>query len=184
MSPIRTGVTANTEERLILDAGALYRNRGETSEELIGATRGGAVFTVQRDDREVEVDGVKGPVKGLRRTVRHTARLEVTLVEVSEQTLMDLMRGTAVSDGTHRTVTPDNAIVAADFYTNIALIAEMADTTDPIEIRLLNAMPVGEWSVSLEDQNEGEVSLTFEAHYTTTALDDPPYRVLLPVNAS
>lgn len=178
------GITANTEERLILDAGAVYRDYGEAGQELIGATRGGAQFIVERDDRNIELDGPKGPVKGLRRTVMHTARLTVTLVEMSQQTFLDIMRGTVVSDGTHRTVTPDSEIVAGDYYTNIALVAEVIDTTTPCILTLLNAMQAGGWTISTEDKDEGELEVTFDAHYATSDLDTPPYTVAWPVNAS
>lgn len=181
---LRTGISSNTEKRLILDAGAFYRNYGETDEELVGATRGGATFTVEREDRDSELDGMKGPIKGLKRVVRHTARLEVTLVEVSQQTFLDLTRGSETSDGTHRTVTPDNDIDSGDYYTNMAIVAEMMNTSDPIILKLLNALPSQEWDISTEDQDEGEVSMTVEAHYTNSSLDDPPYRILLPVSAS
>jgi len=181
---IRTGINTETEKRLVLDAGAIYRNRGETDEELIGATRGGATFTVEREDRDIEVDGARGPVKGLKRTITHTARLEVTLIEVSEQTFLDLTRGTSSSDGTHLTFTPGNDITSGDFYMNIALIAEVMGTDDPIELRLLNSLAAQEWDIATDDDDEGEVSITFEAHYDPANLDDPPYRILLPTTAS
>lgn len=181
---LQLGISSSTEKRMVLDAGALYRNYGETDEELIGATRGGATFSVEREDREIEIDGTRGPVIGLKRTVRHTAMLEATVIEFSEQTLKDFTRGTSVSDGTHLTITPDNDIVTADFYTNIALVAEIINTAEPIVIKLTNALAAQEWDITTEDQNEGEISVTFEAHYDSSALNDPPYRILLPVSAS
>lgn len=183
---ITTGITANTQKRIVADAGALYRDYGEVGEELIGATRGGATFTVERDDREVEVDGAMGPIKGLRRTIRHTAMLEVTLVEFSDQTFIDLTRGSSVSDGTHHTITPDNAIVAADYYTNIALVADVLDPTitDLVIIKLLDALNDNEWDLTVDDQDEGELGLTFAAHYDPAALSTVPYTIQIPVDAS
>lgn len=183
-----TGISSSTEKRVVLDAGALYRNWtdgvGGGSEELIGATRAGATFEIIREDRDIEVDGAKGPIKGLKRTITHTARLTATLVEVSRQTLLDLTRGGEVSDGTHMTFTPSNDIDAADFYTNIALSADMLGTSDPIVVKLLNALSAQGITVSVDDKDEGEWEVTFEAHYTTADLDTPPYQILLPVNAS
>lgn len=178
------GITANTEERIEVDAGALYRDYGTGGQELIGATRGGAEFTIMKEERDIPVDGAKGPIKGLKRVVQHTAKLTFTLIEVSQQTMLDLTRGTAVSDGTHRLITPDNAIVAGDYYTNIALVGEMLDTTDPIIITLLNALVEGEITFTTDDQNEGELQVTVMAHYTTADLATPPYTIELPVNAS
>lgn len=178
------GVNANTPSRMIFDAGAVYRNYGETDEQLIGATRGGCTFTVERDDREIEVDGVPGPVMGLRRTIRLTARIEVTFVELSLQTWVDLTRGTVTSDGTHKTITPDSSIVTGDFYTNIALVGRVGNETDPCVLKLLNALTAGEWDVSTNDDDEGELSVTFEAHFDPADIDTVPFEILWPVAAS
>ncbi len=178
-------VNAATPGRMLFDAGALYRNYGEgASEDLIGATRGGASFTVDRDDREIEVDGVHGPVKGLRRTIRLTAKLEVTFVEFSLNTWRDLLRGDAASDGTHFTITPGLQIFDTDYYTNIALVAEVGVESDPCIIKLLDAMITGEWDITTNDNDEGEISVTFEAHFDPADLDTIPYTIEWPVAAS
>ncbi len=177
-------VNAATPGRMLFDAGALYRDYGLGGQELIGATRGGASFTVDRDDREIEVDGVHGPVKGLRRTIRLTAKLEVTFVEMSLQTFTDLTRGTITSDGIHKTITPDIQIVAGDYYANIALVAEVGTETAPAILRLKNAMAMGEWDITTNDNDEGELTVTFEAHFDPAALDTIPYDILWPVAAS
>lgn len=183
--PRQHGITTDTVKRYLIDSGAVYRDYDETGEELIGATRGGAEFVIEKEDREVEVDGPRGPVRGLKRTIRHTARLSFTLIEISQQTLLDLTRGTSVSDGTHRLITPDNDIVDGDYYTNIALVGEMAATSDPIVIKLLNSLVEGEITFTTDDQNEGEVAVTVMAHYGGVAsLDTVPYTIALPVNAS
>lgn len=178
------GITANTIERMIFDAGALYRNFGVAGEERIGATRGGATFSVEREDREIEVDGQKGPTKGLRRTIRHTARLEATLVEFSRKTLLDLTRGTATTVGNRQVITPSNDIVAADFYANIALVADVSGADEPCVLLLKNAMAVGEWSIALDDQDEGETEMTIEAHYDPAAITVPPYVLEWPTEVS
>jgi len=42
-----TGVTTNTVKRFFVDAGAVYLNYGvEGEEKLLGATKGGNVFTI------------------------------------------------------------------------------------------------------------------------------------------
>lgn len=177
-------VNAATPGRMIFDAGALYRDYGLGGQELIGATRGGASFNVDRDDREIEVDGVHGPVKGLRRTIRLTAKLEVTFVEMSLQTFTDLTRGTITSDGVHKTITPDIQIIDSDYYANIALVAEVGTEIAPAVLRLKNAMAAGEWDITTNDNDEGELSVTFEAHFDPAAIDVIPYDILWPVAAS
>jgi len=182
--PSQHGITSKTENRMVFDAGAMYRDYGEAGEELIGATRGGAVFTVERDDREIEVDGAMGPIKGMRRTIRHVAKLEVSFLEMSEQSFLDFLRGTSVSDGTHRTITPDNEIIAGDFYTNVALVAEVSNNSTPCILKLLEALAENGFDITTDDQNEGVLAVTFSGHYTTADLDTPPYQILWPVGAS
>lgn len=184
---METGITAATPNRLILDAGALYRNYGEPSQALIGATRGGATFTVEKEDRMPELDGIRGPVKGLRRPIRLAARLEATVMEPSLETLQDLARGDASSDGTHFTIIPDRDIVLTDYWINVALVADIANTATPIVIKVLNALATGEWTLGTDDQNEGEIGVTWEGHYDAadlTGTGQPPYEIMLPVAAS
>lgn len=178
------GVSANTPGRLVLDAGAIYRNYGEAGEELVGATRGGSTFNVDREDREIEVDGTFGPTKGLRRVIRYTANLEITFVEISQQLFVDLTRGSATSDGTHRTITPDKDILDSDYYTNIAWVGEIKDEATEMVIKLKNAIATNEWDISTDDDDEGEVSATFEAHYDPSNLESVPFEIMIPVSAS
>lgn len=191
--PRRTGITASTPQRVIVDAGALYRNYGTAQQQLIGATRGGSTFTVEREDRDIEMDGKRGSVMGLKRTITHTARLETTLVEISEATLLDVTRGTSAAvaaepqpDGAvvgQRRIIPGGDIILDDYQDNIALVADMANTTTPIVIMLLNALQDGEWSLTVDDQNEGELSLTYMGHYDAADMDTPPYKILFPTTA-
>ena len=186
MTTPHISISAHTEDRMLFDAGAVYRDYGEVTQELIGATRGGATWTVERDDREVDVDGARGPIKGLVRTVRETARLEVELLEITLQTLVDLLKGTVVSDGVHKKVRPTLDIIAADYYTNIALVAKSsgAAASIPIILKLLNAMQRGEWSISTTDKEEGVLACTFVAHYNAATPETVPYDISIPVGAS
>lgn len=185
-----TGITANTILRMVFDAGALYRDWGEVGEELVGVTRGGSTFNVTREDREAEFDGKRGPVKGLRRTVGHTAMLETTLVEMSLNTFLELTRGTAVSDGEHYTITPTNIIADSDYLTNVALVALSSATAGlpagkPTVLKLLNALSIDEWAISVDDINEGELTTKWAAHYDSViGFTTPPFEVLVPVAAS
>lgn len=180
---MQSGITAATPGRILLDAGAIYRDYGLPGQLLLGATRGGATFTVDKEERTIELDGMLGGVKGLRRVIRHVARLEVTFVELSQALFVELMRATVTSTTPHRTYTPSNAIVAAD-YKNVALVADMSGTATPVIIKLLQALATGEWAITTEDQDEGTITVRWEAHYDPATMNVPPYQVLLPLTAS
>lgn len=54
------GITTKTVQNMLLDSGAVYINYGETTgERIIGATSGGNSFVVEREIKEIEVDGAK-----------------------------------------------------------------------------------------------------------------------------
>lgn len=183
--PDHNPIGPNTEGRIQFDAGALWRNYtdGSSGGVRVGATRGGATFTVDKEDRMAEIDGMLGPIKGLRRPIRITATLEATLVEISEQTWANALRGTSSSDGTHFTITPDSDIVDADYLDNIALVADTSDGEDCILI-LKNPLVSGEFDLSTDDEDEGQMSLTWEAHYESATATTPPFEIKWPVGMS
>ncbi len=184
-APVWQSISANTPTRLILDAGAAYRDYGLGTQELIGATRGGSVFTIEKEDRRIEVDGGgRGPIKDLIRNIVFIARLEINLIEISLKTFLEITRGTATSDGTHFTITPSVVIASADFLTNIALVAEVKETADPLIIKLLRGLHVGEWSITTEDQSEALLPVRYEAHYDPADLSAVPVEILTPISTS
>lgn len=180
-----SGINTQTPNRIVLDAGAVYKNYGLGGQALLGATRGGASFTVAREDRQVEADGIRGAVKGLKRVIMHSPKLEFTLVEISLATWLMLTRGTASTSGSHQKVTPSNTIVTGDYLSNIALVAEVANQSVPIIIVLYNALQTGEWTMQTTDKDEGTVGVSFEGHYDTlTGSGNPPYEIFWPTAAS
>ena len=52
----------------------------------IGLTRGGSSFTVEREYREIEADGDRGPVKGRIVIDREVASLTVNALELFDDT--------------------------------------------------------------------------------------------------
>ena len=75
------GVTQNTPDRMLLDAGAIYKNltydetTGEFTGEVLGATSGGNEFVVEIEQRQPEIDGAKSRIKGLKFINSHEAHL-------------------------------------------------------------------------------------------------------------
>jgi len=104
-----SGVTTNTASRLVIDAGVVYYDIDVTALEdgsastpvadakasgtLLGATRGGNVFSSGRTMREMEADGKLGPTKGFKRRQEVAATLQVNLLEVTSDTLAEVFAG-------------------------------------------------------------------------------------------
>lgn len=93
MGTIKSGLNAKTPERIFVGAGAVYLNYGLSTQRLLGATRGGNEWNLNREIREVEVDGVKGPTKGLRRVVVVRPQITCNLIELSLDNLLKAIAG-------------------------------------------------------------------------------------------
>lgn len=81
----RHGITTETVKNMLLDAGAIYVNYGLPGQRLIGATSGGNTFTVEKEVKEIEVDGTRGKTKGFRRIIENNASLGINLLEMSPE---------------------------------------------------------------------------------------------------
>jgi len=90
---IKSGLNVNTPDRIFVDAGAVYLNYGLSTQSLLGATRGGNEFNLNREIRDIEVDGVRGSVKGLRRRVVCRPQITCNLIELSLDNLIKAIAG-------------------------------------------------------------------------------------------
>ena len=93
MGTIKSGLNADTPDRIFVDAGAVYLNYGLSGQRLLGATRGGNEFNLNRVIRDIEVDGVKGSTKGLRRVTEVRPQITCNLIELSLDNLLKAIAG-------------------------------------------------------------------------------------------
>lgn len=185
MSSDWIGIDSGTPDSLVFGAGAMYKEYGQSEEQLIGATRGGATFTVDREIREIEIDGTKGRTKNLERVISNTATLEVTYLELSKELLMDLLiTGSAPGDGTHNKIRGDNSLTVSDYIDTLSLVTEVSGTSDPAIFTLENAMVDGGFDFETADEDEGQLSVTYRSTYYADKLDTPPYHVKFPESVS
>ena len=184
-STVTHAITSNTPNRIQVDAGAVYKDWGEVSEEVLGACRGGANFEVTEEMRQAEVDGVGfGSIMGLIRPVNLVVTLKTVAVECSLAQLLRMTRGTAYSDGTYRIITPSTDLATTDYLTNVALVGSVLNTSTPVVIVLANAIETGGWSFQTSDNDEGRLDITFTAHYDSSAMTTVPYSIQWPVGAT
>ena len=90
---VKSGLSGDTAKRILVDAGAVYFNYGLPGERLLGATRGGNEFNPGRTIKDIEVDGVKGSTKGLRRVAEVRPQLTCNLIELSLDNLLKAIAG-------------------------------------------------------------------------------------------
>ncbi|MBH8601187.1 hypothetical protein [Thermoactinomyces sp. CICC 23799] len=183
------GITADTVKNMLLDAGAVYVNYGEVDERLIGATSGGNSFTVEREIKEIEIDGARGKVKGARRIITENASLTINLLEMSVENFKMALTAADVSDvmdegGSTKIadkIQPRGQILDSDYLKNVALVTTVSGTDQPCVIILYNVLADDEIELELEDKEEGKPEIVLSAHYDPANLSQVPYEIRYPV---
>lgn len=147
----------------------------------IGLTRGGSVFVVEREIREIEADGDYGPVEGRVVIDREVAKLTVNALELFTAANM-----TKYYPASSITATPDVTPTSDVFKSTLEIVAGdyndvvwTGKTKDgkAVVITLENAMNVSGLEWSLEDKSEVVPSLEFVAHYSEGTRDTAPWNV-------
>jgi len=95
---VKTGISSKTPERIVIDAGAVYLNYGLATQRLLGATRGGNEFNLNRVTKNIEADGLKGAVKGMKRVTEVNPQITANLLELSVENLIAAIAGADQSD--------------------------------------------------------------------------------------
>lgn len=184
------GITTETVEKFIIDAGAVYINLGDPAERLLGATQGGNTFTIEQDIKLIEIDGVKGATKGARRIIESNAKLKTNLLELSSENLMLAIVGSSATNWTDPTSTPATNthdeirrvrnISDLDYITNIAIVGKVSGTNENIIVTIYNALADGGFELGFADREEGVLEVEFTAHYDPDDIDTEPWAIRYP----
>lgn len=184
----RNGITKETADHFLVDAGAVYLNLDEPDERLLGATSGGNTFTLEQEFRQPEIDGSPGPLKGTRRIISVNAILEINLIELTKENLMMALAGadsTASPDdsaATHDVIRRTRNITAADYIKNVALIGTVSGSDEPAIFMIYNGLHDDNLELGSQDQNEGILTLTIKGHFEPEAMDQEPWEIRWPRN--
>lgn len=147
--------------------------------ELIGATRGGGTFTVTREMRTPEIDGMRYPFKGSDFVDSVDAYLATTLIEVTADNIADILAtGTATTSGKKTTVKMATAITSSDYLTNICWVGDLADG-QMVLICLKNAINTADFTFTYTDKGEGTLAAEFHARQASVGdYDYAPFEVV------
>ena len=138
--------------------------------ELLGATRGGGTFTVTREMRTPEIDGMRYGFKGSDFVDSTDVFLSTTLLEVTPDNIATLLAtGTATTSGKKTTITMSTAITANDYLENVCWVGNLADG-QLVLICLKNAINTADFTFTYTDKGEG--TLAAEFHARQAAVDD------------
>lgn len=148
----------------------------------IGLTRGGSVFTVEREYRNIEADGDKGPVKGRIVIDTEVAKLTVNALELF--TAADMTKyypGMSITPEPTATPTTDVmtstlAIVLGN-HNDVVWTGKTKDGK-AVTIKIDGAINMGNLEWTLEDKNEVVPSLEFTATYDEATRETAPWSVV------
>jgi len=194
------GLRAETPDNLVLDAGIVYFNIDESKLKAVlpavasvtdalaagskaGATRGGASFASNKENRPVEADGIRFPVKGLQRIDAYAPTLTMSLLEVGDRENLQRMLASYVKT-THQLHDEYQLSVEvddADYVDNVALVAKHTLSQTPGILVLRNVLVVESFEVSFEDKNEAVVEVKFLGHALLSAPHDSPFSWYVPI---
>jgi len=192
----KTGLTKNTVERMVLDAGVVYFNYGKPEQKVLGAVRGGSTFTIESEIRDMPFDGVTGIVKGARRFLGTTATLSVNLVEINKELLKVALPGAdydalgtpatgedmqPITDETYYIIKREITKTIPELdYGSVSIVAEYSGTAAPIVITLDNAIADGNLSLAFNDADESVLNITFTAALDPSNLNKEAWSIWMP----
>lgn len=195
------GITNKTPKRLLLDAGAFFKNydmetdtfdEAVTAGKLLGATKGGGSFSAVPAIRQIEIDGIRGSVKGLKVLDSWEVKIGANIVEVSADTLLLAL---AISDKTvgidntttggadltgYDVISGRNNILDTDYIENITWVGTLSGSNKPVIIQVLNAMNEKGLELSFEDKTEGVVETEFMGNFDFENPDKVPFNIYYP----
>lgn len=160
-----------------LGEGKIYTNYGEASAAVLGATRGGSKFSVDREIRDITFDGAFGPVSGLRRKTRIVPSLTVKMLELNYTNLPQCFGGMTSSDeGSYHKIIEDSDITSGDYLTNVAFVGQTLAGKYVIII-VKNALGDGKIDLALDAKDEIVSESTFTGHYDASTPTTVPYEI-------
>lgn len=186
-----SGFNEGTAEKLLLDAGAFFKNfivgtdtfeSAVTAKKLIGATSGGGSFSATPTVRKIEIDGVKGSAKGLQVIDEWVVTLMANVKEVSPESIQLALGASDIVDGPvgYKKITANNYIELTDYVDNVVWVGKLSGSNTPVIIVVKNAISLGGLNLNMADKSEGLIATTFTGHYDSTDLDTPPFEIYYP----
>lgn len=147
---------------------------------ILGVTRGGGTFTVTKEIRTPEVDGVRYAFKGQDFIDSADAYLSGTLLEVNATNFKRLLStGESVTEGKKTTVTMHTAVdPETDYIPSLVWVGDIADGR-LIMVVLDNAFNTADFSLTFTDKGEGTMPFEFHARQeNVNDYDKAPFKVI------
>ena len=176
-------LTKEMVENIQLDHGIVFKNYGHEDQALLGPTRGGANFKVERTYRNIEVDGQKGDTQGLTTVDDENATLTVKSLNSSLETFADKSPGSKITrDAATKKITKIEAgelgvIKEENYIKNITVFGQKI-SGEYVKITIRRALDKNGLDYSMVQKAEGEIELAYRAHHKyTDESTEPIYEI-------
>lgn len=159
-------LSTDDKKKIQIDEGIVVIDMGETSEKVLGPTRGGAEFTATPSIRDIEYDGRKGKTKGMQVKDGEEVSVKIKSLCCSLESLKLAIPGGSIESDK---LTPGAFGVIEDtaYLKNVAVVTKMLDGTFTT-IKVSNPMHEGTFGYKGVQKAENEHNLEFLGHYDYT----------------
>lgn len=164
-----------TDSEAVLDA---IDDEIESETHLLGCTRGGGNFSVSREMRQPQIDGLRYRFKGGTFVDSADPSLSTTLVETTPENFATALGGTATTSGKKTTVKMPTALTDASYLENLCWIGDLSDGR-VVMIVLYNAINTADFTFTFADKGEGGYGVEFHGcQGDVLDYDEAPFEVI------
>lgn len=187
-----SGYNGTTPDKLLLDAGVLFKNfivgtdtyqSAKAAGKCLGATQKGTEFSAKPTYRRMEIDGVHTRTKGDTLIDGWEVYLKTTLVEMTSSTLRRALGAGDIdtqSNPDYDVIKGRDTIYDEDYGENVTWIGNILGESNPIMIQVFNAFHEGGLTFSAEDKNNAGVECQFYGYLDDDVYDDPEQEIVPP----
>lgn len=187
-----SGYNGKTPDKLLLDAGVLFKNfivgtdtykSAKAAGKCLGATQKGTEFSAKPTYRRMEIDGVHTRTKGDTLIDSWDVYLKTTLVEMTAENLRRALGAADIdteSNESYDIIKGRDTIQDEDFEENITFIGNILGEAEPLIIQVFNAFHEGGLTFSAEDKNNAGVECQFYGYLDDDVYDDPDEEIVPP----
>lgn len=196
-----SGYSGNTPDRLLLDAGAFFKNfevgkdtyaSAKAEGKCLGVTIKGGEFSAKPTLRRIEFDGVKTRTIGDTLIDGWETYIKCTLAEMTSDNLISVLGAAEKSTETNVTgydkITGRNTILPKDYIGNITWIGNLIGEDNPIIIQIFNGFNENGLTLTVEDKNNSTAEAQFYGNLSPEVYDDdkdikPPFAIYRPTES-
>ena len=145
----------------------------EAGTDILGATKGGGSFQATPTTRQIEVDGMRAPIKGSTVVDGWAVKMTGTMVEITPENFKNaLLAADITTSGDKKTVKIRNEIADADYIESLCWVGDTSNSGFVL-INLSNALNLTGANFTFTDKGEGSLPFEFQAHQAS--LEDSQY---------